>query len=45
VIAPAKGCEHFAQNGGRIRDAVAAQAAQRLSPESTECEHIPQKAG
>jgi hypothetical protein len=31
VIAPAKGCEHFAQNGGRIRGAFSAQLPHRHS--------------
>ena len=45
MIAPEKGCEHFAQKGGTMREAVAAQAAQRLAPGSTGREQVVQKAG
>jgi hypothetical protein len=40
VIAPSNGSEHFAQNGGTIRETFASQSWQRYSPKSTEAEQM-----
>jgi hypothetical protein len=40
VIAPAKGSEHFAQNGGTIREMFASQSWQRYSPKSTDAKQM-----
>src|SRR6266550_4680441 len=39
VIAPSNGSEHFAQNGGTIRETFASHSPQRYSPKSTDVKH------
>jgi hypothetical protein len=45
VIAPVNGCEHFAQNGGRIRNAFSVQLRQRLCSGPTARAQTAQKGG
>jgi hypothetical protein len=45
VMSPAKGCEHFAQKGGRIRGAFSTQLAHRVSPGSMAPAQTAQKGG
>jgi hypothetical protein len=45
VIAPGKGCEHFAQKGDRIRGAFSAQLPHRHSPGSIAPAQTAQKGG
>src|SRR5438128_7024704 len=45
VIAPSNGSEHFAQNGGTIRETFASHSPQRYSPKSTGAEQIVPEGG
>jgi hypothetical protein len=45
VIAPSNGSEHFAQNGGTIRETFASHSPQRYSPKSTDAEQMVQDGG
>jgi hypothetical protein len=45
VIAPSNGSEHFAQNGGTIRESFASQPVQRYSLTPTDAEQIVQLGG
>ncbi|PYL98001.1 MAG: hypothetical protein DMF18_00615 [Verrucomicrobia bacterium] len=45
VIAPSNGSEHFAQNGGTIREIFPSHSWQRYSPESTDTAQIVHEGG
>jgi len=45
VIAPSNDSEHFAQNGGTIRETFASHSPQRCSPKSAGEEQIVQDGG